>query len=81
MMTLFEPMSNGHPGRIIVTIHCIELAPDESQPEHCASYKARSRGREAEKSETDKLLKMKVIEPEETEWAAFIVLAPKKDGF
>lgn len=46
---------------------------------HSAPYHAGSKTREFEKVEIDKMLEQLIIEPAQTERAAWIVVAPKKD--
>lgn len=44
----------------------IKLTPEKYKPGHCAPYRKRPKAQEVEKSENDKMLKMKVVEAAET---------------
>lgn len=57
----------------------IEPLDDNTQPVHSATYRAEPKTLELGKIKIDKMLKDNITEPAETEWAAPIVFAPKKD--
>ena len=60
-------------------VHRIELIPD-AKPSFQQPYRAGPAQRKLEEEEIKKMLDLKVIEPSNSEWAAPIVFAPKKDG-
>ena len=72
-------MWDGHLGSIKATRHYIELTEDAG-PARSHPYRAGPTQRELEKKEVEKMLKKGVIELSTSEWAAHVVLAPKKDG-
>ena len=80
MMSNFSDMWDGRLGTITAAKHRIDLDPVDSRPIHSAPYRAGPKAREFEKQEIQKMLAMNVIEPAQSEWAAPIVFAPKKDG-
>lgn len=80
MISEFDHMWDGHPGLIRAAKHIIQLTSDEVRPIHSALYRSGTPARQFEKAEVDKIFKMKVLEPAQTEWASQIAVAPKKDG-
>lgn len=80
LLTVFQSMWDGHPNRISVAKHCIELLDDHNLAGHSATYPAESKTQEFEKSEIEKSLKDNIIEPVQTKRATPIVLATKEDG-
>lgn len=67
-------------GLTAVVEHPLKLTSDETQPVHCAPWRAKSRAREFEKKEMDKMLKMGEIELAKKEWTAPKELAVKNVG-
>jgi len=61
------------------TEHRIELKPG-SKPVRLNPYRMGSRTRELIKAQVDRMLKLEVIEPSQSEWASPVVLIPKPDG-
>lgn len=57
LMTEFDPMWDGHLSRICIPNHCIEITSDESQPVHCAPYKAGPEACESENTVINKKVK------------------------
>lgn len=80
MLSEFQKMLDGHPGRINITKHRIKFLPESFQPVYLAPYSAGPKKRELEKVKIDKMIAEKVIESAQIEWAALNVLASKKDG-
>ena len=80
MLSEFAEMWDGQLGTITAAKHRIDLDPPDSIPIHSVPYRAGPKAREFEKQEIQKMLSMNVIEPAQSEWAAPIVFAPKKDG-
>lgn len=80
MLEQFQSMWDGRLGTIKAAKHRIELTPPNARPIHSVPYRAGPVARTFEKTEIDRLLRMDVIEPAQTEWASPIVFAPKKDG-
>jgi len=70
---------SGHLGPIKATEHRIELKPG-SKPVRLNPYPMRPRSRELIKAHVDRMLKLEVIEPSQSEWASLVVLIPKPDG-
>ena len=70
---------SGHLGSIKATEHRIELKPG-SKPVRLNPYRMGPRTRELIKAQVDRLLKLEVIEPSQSEWASPVVLIPKPDG-
>jgi len=70
---------SGHLGSIKATEHQIELKPG-SKPVRLNPYPMRPRSRELIKAHVDRMLKLEVIEPSQSEWASPVVLIPKPDG-
>jgi hypothetical protein len=70
---------DGHLGEITATRHRIDLIPFIT-PVHSQPYWNRTRAREIEKAEIQKMLAQGVIESATCEWASPIVMLPKPDG-
>jgi len=70
---------SGHLGSIKATEHRIELKPG-SAPVRFNPYRMSSRNRELIKAQVDRMLKLEVIEPSQSEWASPVVFIPKPDG-
>jgi len=70
---------SGHLGSIKATQHRIELNPG-SKPVRLNPYRMGPRTRELIKAQVDRMLKLEVIEPSQSEWASPVVLIPKPDG-
>jgi len=70
---------SGHLGSIKVTEHRIELKPG-FKPVRLNPNRMASRTRELIKAQVDRMLKLEVIEPSQSEWASPVVLIPKPDG-
>lgn len=67
-------------GWIKVSRNRIELTLENSQPTHSAPYRGEPKAREFEHVQIEKMLLQERIAPAQTEWAASMVFAPKKDG-
>lgn len=80
LLTEFTSMWDGHLGTIQTVKHRIDLDPPKAKPIHSAPYRAGPAARQLEREEIDKMLRMGVIEPAQTEWASPIVFVPKKTG-
>ena len=61
-----------------LTQHSIDTG--DSKPINAALYRIPAKHREEIRNQTQKMLKLKVIEPSSSPWAAPVVLAPKPDG-
>jgi Reverse transcriptase (RNA-dependent DNA polymerase) len=72
-------MWDGHLGHVHSTSHRIDLVPG-AKPIHAQPYRAGPRAREAESAEGQRMLKARVIEPANSDWASPVVLLPKPDG-
>jgi len=70
---------SGHLGSIKATEHRTELRPG-SKPVRLNPYRMGPRTRELIKAQVDRILKLEVIEPSQSEWASPVVLIPKTDG-
>ena len=79
MLKKHESLWSGELGKINTVKHRIELIPG-ARAFKSAPYRAGPKTRELEEFEIDKQLKAGVIEPSNSEWAAPVLLAPKKDG-
>lgn len=78
----FEHKCDGRLGRVGITKHCVELIWIDIQPIKSASHSAGPKEREFEKSGIEKMLRMNVIESEQSERATSpLVFNPKTDGF
>jgi len=66
-------------GSIKATEHRIELKPG-SKPVRLNPYRMGPRTREIINAQVDRMLKLEVIEPSQSEWARPVVLIPKPDG-
>lgn len=71
---------DGHLGTIRTVKHRIELNDPDERPVHYALYGAGPAARQFEKVEVEKITKMGVLEPDQTEWASPIVFAPENYG-
>jgi len=67
-----------HLGPIKTTEHRIELKPG-SKSVRLSPYRMGSGTRELIKAQVDRMLKLEVIEPSQSEWASPVVLIPKAD--
>jgi hypothetical protein len=72
-------MWDGHLGHVHYTSHRIDLVPGAKRI-HAQPYRAGPRAREAESAEVQRMLKARVIEPANSDWASPVVLVPKPDG-
>jgi len=70
---------SGHLGSIKATQHRIELKPG-SKPVGLNPYRMGPQTRELIQAQVDRMLKLEVIEPSQSEWASPVVLIPKPDG-
>jgi len=70
---------SGHLGSIKATEHLIDLKPG-SKPVRLNPYRMSPRTRELIKAQVDRMLKLEVIEPSQSEWTSPLVLIPKPDG-
>jgi len=70
---------SGHLGSIKATEHRIELKPG-SKPVRLNTYRMVPRTRELIKAQVDRMLKLEVIEPSQSEWTSPVALFPKPDG-
>jgi len=70
---------SGHWGSIKATEHRIELKPG-SKPVRLNPYRMGLRTEKLIKTQVDRMLKLEVIEPSQSEWARPVVLIPKPDG-
>jgi len=70
---------SGHLGSIKATEHRIELKPG-SKPVRLNPYRMGPRTRELIEAPVDRILKLEVIEPSQSEWASPVVLIQKPDG-
>jgi hypothetical protein len=68
-----------HLGHVHSTSHMIDLFPG-AKPIHAQPYRAGPRAREAESAEVQRMLKARVIEPVNSDWASPFVLLQKPDG-
>ena len=68
-----------HLGSIKATEHQIELKPG-SKPVQLDRYRRGPRTRELIRAQVDRMLKLEVIEPSQSEWASPVLLIPKPDG-
>lgn len=80
MLSKLQHMRGGHFNRVREAKHRIKSTSANERPTHSAPYCAGPSAPEFEKHEIGKMLAMDVIEPDQTECAAPIVFAPKKDG-
>lgn len=65
---------------IVKVKHLFDLTSPDVRPIHSAQYRAGRHVREFGRDGFEKLLKMKGINPAQTEWAAPTVFIPNKDG-
>jgi len=70
---------SGHLGSIKATERLIELKPGY-KPVRLNPHRMGPRTRELIKAQVDRMLKLEVIEPSQSEWASPVVLTPKPDG-
>lgn len=80
--TLYESANkwDRHLGTIKTVRHEIELNEPDDRPVHSGPYHASSAARKFQKDNIDKMKKMRVIEPAQTEWASPVVFYPINDG-
>lgn len=67
-------------GQISLARRCIESTPGGEKLVHSAAYRTGPKAQEYKKTEIDKMLERKKIEPTETEWATPIFLLLKEYG-
>ena len=79
MLKHHEHMWMGKLGNINITEHQIDLI-EGARPSKAAPYRAGPKTRQLEEFEVKKQLEADVIEPAQSEWAAPVLFAPKKDG-
>ena len=79
MLRKHEHLWSGKLGKISAVKHHINLTPG-ARPFKSAPYRAGPKTRELEEFEVKKQLAAGVIEPSNSEWAAPVLFAPKKDG-
>ena len=79
MLRKHEKMWSGELGNITTTEHPIDLVPN-ARPFKSPPFRAGPKMRELIDFEVNKQLKAGVIEPSQSEWAAPVLFAPKKDG-
>lgn len=72
-------MWNGHLGTIKATAHRIKLMED-AKPSFLPPYRAGLTQREPKKKELNLMLKVEVIEPSISQWAAPVVCATETCG-
>lgn len=80
MLTEFQAMSDGHLGQKNVEKHWTELLEDKSKPVYSTFFRAWPKTRKFGKVEINRMQTKIVIKQSQTEWAAPIVFAAKKDG-
>lgn len=80
LSTLFDFQStwDGHRRFINAAKNRIKLLVIHTKPVHLTFYREGSKTRKLEKAEIIKMLEQQIIEPEQTEWTAPIVVAHKK---
>lgn len=71
---------DGHLSRFNTVKHQIELNLPDVRPIHSQPYRAGPQALQFERDEIDKMLEMNIIIPCQTEWAAPVVFAGKRDG-
>jgi len=69
----------GHLVSIKATQHRVELKPG-SKPVRLSPYRTGPGTRKLIKAQVDRMLKLEIIEPSQSEWASPVVLIPKTDG-
>jgi len=74
-----QALWSGHLGSIKATEHRIELRPG-SKPGRLNPYRMGPQTKKLIKAQVDRMLKLEVIEPSQSEWASPVVLIPKPDG-
>ena len=79
MLKQHESLWSGKLGEISATKHHIRLI-EGARPFKSAPYRAGPKTRELEEEEVKRQLEAGVIEPSNSEWAAPVLFAPKKDG-
>ena len=79
MLRKHESLWSGKLGEISATKHHIRLI-EGARPFKSAPYRAGPKTRELEEEEVRRQLEAGVIEPSNSEWAAPVLFAPKKDG-
>lgn len=75
----FTDIWDGHMGIIRTVKHRIVFHPPGSNPVHTARYRAGTAACQLEKTGIDKVIRMRVFYPPQTEWASPIVYMPKKN--
>jgi len=70
---------SGHLGSIKATEHRIELKPG-SKPVRLNPYRTGPQTEELMKAQVDRMLKLEVIEPSQSQWARPVVFIPKPYG-
>ena len=79
MLKDFHEKWDGRLGEIKITKHRIEALLG-TRPIRQRPYRTVMRTREFEAKEVKRILRSNVIRPSKSEWASFVVLAPKSDG-
>lgn len=79
MLQEYKDMWDGRLGQLGIAKHRIVLTSTDIWPINFVPYRAGRKEREFEKMEIDKMIRMNVIEPRDSEWASPFLFAPKKD--
>jgi len=79
LLSDFDDVFFGVPGRTTLGVHHIELKPD-TRPISCAPYLLNQEKAQVLKTELDNLLEQGIIEDSTSPWASPIVMVPKADG-
>lgn len=79
MLRKYECMWSDRLGRINVAEHAMDLK-DEARPFKPARYRSGPSARKLESLELKKQLESGVSKPDASEWAAPVLIVPKKDG-
>lgn len=72
-------MWDGYLGQVNTATLGVELSLPEARPIRTVPYRSSSKAKEAENEKFEKILAIKVIEPEKTGWSLPIVFFRKKD--
>lgn len=79
MLSGFNPMWDGSSGHIEPVNRRIEHNAAQSNLIHLKPYRAGPKARKFRRPEIDKMIEMKVVEPDQTKCALPVVLSSKKD--